>query len=219
MPSRGRRMAACRQCRARVPQNSVSAGHRRRRGHAPARQIKSSGGNFMSALPLAGHQDSRPDARAGGAAVGADAGRSRRRGDQDRAPRRRRRCARLRPALSERSRGQGEQQQLVLSLRQPQQEIGHRQYRHAGRPGHHPRTGKILRRHDGELQGRRSQALQAGLRIDQGDQPRHHLLLGDRLRPDRALRAARRLRRDPAGDGRLDERHRPYRRRARRRGR
>ena len=52
--------------------------------------------------------------------------------------------------------------------------------------------------------------------IDQGDQPRHHLLLGDRLRPDRALRAARRLRRDPAGDGRADERHRPYRRRARR---
>ena len=27
--------------------------------------------------------------------------------------------------------GQGEQQQLVLPLRQPQQEIGHRQYRHA----------------------------------------------------------------------------------------
>ncbi len=24
---------------------------------------------------------------------------------------------------------------------------------------------------------------------DQGDQPRHHLLLGDRLRPDRPLRA------------------------------
>ncbi len=55
-----------------------------------------------------------------------------------------------------------------------------------------------------------------GLRIDQGDQPRHHLLLGDRLRPDRSLRAARRLRRHPAGDGRPDERHRPSRRRARR---
>ena len=32
-----------------------------------------------------------------------------------------------------------------------------------GRPGHHPRTGKILRRDDGELQGRRSQALRARL--------------------------------------------------------
>ena len=32
-----------------------------------------------------------------------------------------------------------------------------------GRPGHRPRTGKILRRDDGELQGRRSQALPAGL--------------------------------------------------------
>ena len=162
------------------------------------------------------HQNSRSDARAGGAAVGADAGRSRRRGDQDRAAGRRRRRPRLRPALFDRPRGQGEQQQLVLSVRQPQQEIGHRQYRDPGRPGHRPRAGQILRCHDGELQGRRPQALPAGLRIDQGDQPRHHLLLGDRFRPDRALRAARRLRRDPAGDGRADERHRPYRRRARR---
>ena len=32
-----------------------------------------------------------------------------------------------------------------------------------GRPGHRPRTGKILRRDDGELQGRRSQALPARL--------------------------------------------------------
>ena len=30
-------------------------------------------------------------------------------------------------------------------------------------PGHRPRAGEILRCHDGELQGRRSQALQAGL--------------------------------------------------------
>ncbi len=162
------------------------------------------------------HQNSRSDARAGGAAVGADAGRSRRRGDQDRAAGRRRRCARLRPALPQGSRRQSEQQQLVLSVRQPQQEIGHRQHRYPARPGHRPRAGKVLRRHDGELQGRRSQALPAGLRIDQGDQSRHHLLLGDRLRADRALRATRRLRRDPAGDGRPDERHRPYRRRARR---
>ena len=32
-----------------------------------------------------------------------------------------------------------------------------------GGAGYHPRTGKILRRDDGELQGRRSQALPAGL--------------------------------------------------------
>ena len=59
--------------------------------------------------------------------------------------------------------GKAEQQQLVLSVRQPQQEIGHRQHRDPGRPGHRPRTGKVLRRDDGELQGRRSQALPAGL--------------------------------------------------------
>ena len=42
-----------------------------------------------------------------------------------------RRRARFRSALSGRSRGQAEQQQLVLSLRQPRQEVGHRQYRQA----------------------------------------------------------------------------------------
>ena len=36
--------------------------------------------------------------------------------------------------------GKAEQQQFVLSLRQPQQEVGHRQYRLARRAGHHPRT-------------------------------------------------------------------------------
>src|SRR5258708_26810568 len=41
--------------------------------------------------------------------------------------------------------------------------------------------------------------------------------LSDRFWSDRALRAARRLRRDFSGDGRPDERHRPYGRRARRR--
>ena len=170
----------------------------------------------MSALPLSGIKILDLTRVLAGPLVGADAGRSRRRSDQDRTPRRRRRRPRLRPALPEGSRGQGEQQQLVLPLRQPQQEIGHRQYRDAGRAGHRPRARQNLRRDDGELQGRRSQALPARLRIDQGHQPRHHLLLGDRLRPDRALRAARRLRRDPAGDGRPDERHRPSRRRARR---
>ena len=153
---------------------------------SPAREPRS-GGNVHVGLAPFRHQNSRSDARARRPAVGADAGRPRRRGDQDRAAGRRRRRARLRAALSGRSRGQGEQQQLVLSVRQPQQEIGHRQYRHAGGPGDHPRAGKILRRHDGELQGRRSQALQARLRIDQGRQSRHHLLLGDRLRPDRTL--------------------------------
>src|SRR5258708_16678886 len=41
--------------------------------------------------------------------------------------------------------------------------------------------------------------------------------LSDRFWSDRALRAARRLRRDFSGDGRPDERHRPYGRRAPRR--
>ena len=35
--------------------------------------------------------------------------------------------------------GQGEQQQLVLSLRQPRQEIGHRRHRQAGRAADRPR--------------------------------------------------------------------------------
>ncbi len=38
-----------------------------------------------------------------------------------------------------------------------------------------------------------NQALRPRLRDDQGDQSPHHLLLGDRLRPDRPVRAARRL--------------------------
>ena len=56
-----------------------------------------------------------------------------------------------------------EQQQLVLSLRQPQQEVGHGQYRKTGGTGDHPRTRQELRRDDGELQGRRSQALRPRL--------------------------------------------------------
>ena len=44
--------------------------------------------------------------------------------------------------------------------------------------------------------------------------PAHHLLLGDRLRPDRSLRAAGGLRRHLPGDGRVDERDRPHRWRA-----
>ena len=46
--------------------------------------------------------------------------------------------------------------------------------------------------------------------FDSRRQSRHHLLLGNRLRPDRTLRPTRRLRRDLPGDGRVDERDRPY---------
>ena len=47
--------------------------------------------------------------------------------------------------------------------------------------------------------------------------PRHHLLLDHRLRPDRAEARRRRLRLHDPGDGRPDERHRRTRRHARRR--
>ncbi len=132
-------------------------------GQVPRHKIKILRRKYHVGSATFGHQDSRPDARARRATVGADDGGSRRRGDQDRTARRRRRCARLRPALPDRPRGQGQQQQLVLSLRQPRQEIRHRQHREPRGPGDHPRTGKVLRRDDGELQGRRPQALQARL--------------------------------------------------------
>ncbi len=171
----------------------------------------------MSALPLSGIKIPGSDAGARGPVVGADAGGSRRRGDQDRAPRRRRRRPRLWSALPGRSRRQG-RTTTTRSICAP---TATRNRSPSISPSPKGRTivrelAKIRRRDDGELQGRRSQALRARLRDHQEDQPRHHLLLGDRFRPDRTLRAARRLRRDPAGDGRADERHRPHRRRARR---
>ena len=135
LPSRRSRwMGLCRQCntrRGKIVYRQVQAPV----GLLPNQKAAHFGGNLHVGFAPLGHQNSRSDARARRAAVGADAGRSRRRGDQDRTAGRRRRRARLRPALSGRSRGQGEQQQLVLSVRQPQQEVGHRQYRLAGRPG------------------------------------------------------------------------------------
>ena len=158
----GGRMASCRECRAQPHKIVYRLGFAARRDTFRAPPIKISEEVHVGSATF-GHQNSRPDAGARWSPVGADAGRSRRRSDQDRTSRRRRRRPRLRPALPDRPRGQGEQQQLVLSLRQPQQEIRHRQYRHARRAGHRPRARQNLRRDDGELQGRRSQALPAGL--------------------------------------------------------
>ena len=82
-------------------------------------------------------------------------------------------------------------------------------------PGAGARAGRRLRRLRRELQGRRHGALRAR----RGDaccalQPAPGLLLDHRLRPDRPVPRARRLRlRDP-GHGRADERHRRARRRA-----
>ena len=61
---------------------------------------------------------------------------------------------------------------------------------------------------DRELQGRRPEALRPGPGEPARAQSAPGLLLGHRLRPDRPVRAASRLRLDLPGDGRPHERHR-----------
>ncbi len=103
----------------------------------------------------------------------------------------------------------------LLSLRQPQQALG--------RPSISPsREGADLVRrlaphcrHLGrELQDRRPEEIRARLRTLARDQPGHRLLLDHRLRPDRPVREAPRLRLHDPGHGRADEHHRRARRRA-----
>ena len=65
-----------------------------------------------------------------------------------------------------------------------------------------PAGGGRLRRAGGELQGRRAGQVRAGLGAAPGEIPEADLLLDHRLRPDRPLRAAPRLRRAGPGDGR-----------------
>ena len=71
-----------------------------------------------------------------------------------------------------------------------------------------------LRRADREFQGRRARQVRPRLQEPRAGLPAADLLLGHRLRPDRALCVARRLRPDGAGHGRLHEPHRHRRRRA-----
>ncbi|CAA9253642.1 MAG: L-carnitine dehydratase/bile acid-inducible protein F, partial [uncultured Acetobacteraceae bacterium] len=147
--------------------------------------------------PAAGPPRARPDARARRAHLHPDAGRPRRRGHQDRAPRGRRRHPRLRAALrAEHAR------ERLLRGRQPQQEVGHARHRQTGGAGDRPPPARELRRAGGELQGRRAGEVRLGLGAALAEAPAPDLLLHHRLRPDRPLRAAPRLRQPHPRDGR-----------------
>ena len=133
---------------------------------------------------------------------------------QGRAARHGRRHPRLGPALAEGRRRPRHERSGLLPLRQPQQALGHHRHR--------PPEGQALVRRlaaqaDVLLENFKVGGLKAvrpRLRKPEGAQPAPHLLLDHRLRPDRPLCRARRLRLPDPGHGRADEPHRPPRRRA-----
>ena len=90
----------------------------------------------------------------------------------------------------------------------PQQEVGHLQPAHRRGPGPGPPPGRRRRRAGGELPARHAGALGPRPRRAVGDQPAARRHPGHRLRPDRPVRAARRVRLDRRGDGRHPVRHR-----------
>ena len=102
----------------------------------------------------------------------------------------------------------------LLPLRQPQQALGHPRHRRSPRARRMVR--ELARQADVVIENFKVGDLaRYGLDYDEParDQPAPRLLLDHRLRPDRPLCAARRLRlRDP-GHGRADEHHRRARRR------
>ena len=71
-----------------------------------------------------------------------------------------------------------------------------------GRPAHRAQAGETLGRADREFQSRRARQIRPRLREPHAGKSAADLLLGDRLRPGRALRAARRLRPHGARHGR-----------------
>ncbi len=86
----------------------------------------------------------------------------------------------------------------LFSLRQPRQALDRRRFHQAGRPAHRQKAGGALRRADREFQGRRARQIRPRLQEPRARQSAPDLLLGDRLRPDRAVGGARRLRSDGA---------------------
>ena len=86
--------------------------------------------------------------------------------------------------------------------------------RERGRQAHRAQARRQVGRADRELQGRRAREIRARLPEPRALLPAPDLLLGDRLRPDRAERRARRLRPDGAGHRRLHGADRRGRRRA-----
>ena len=114
--------------------------------------------------------------------------------------------------------GQRHRRVGVLRLRQPRQEIDHRrplQARRARRScASSPRAATCCSRTTSSATSRATGWATTQLKAVN---PRLDLLLGDRLRPDRAVARAPRLRLHDPGHGRADERHRRARRPARRR--
>ena len=106
-----------------------------------------------------------------------------------------------------------------FAVHQSQQAVDHGGLHAVGRPAHRARAGRHLRRRDRELQARRPERLRPRLRKPVGQQSAAGLLLDHRLRPDRSLRSAARLRLPDPGHGRAHEHHGPAGRRARRPGR
>ena len=102
----------------------------------------------------------------------------------------------------------------LFPLHQPRQALDRGRLRERGRPPHREKACRALRRADREFQGRRARQVRPRLQEPRARLPAADLLLGDRLRPERTLRHARRLRPDGAGHGRLHEPHRHRRRRA-----
>ena len=87
-------------------------------------------------------------------------------------------------------------------------------FRERGRQAHRAQARRQVRRADRELQGRRARQVRARLQEPRALLPAPGLLLGHRLRPDRAERGARRLRSHGPGHRRLHGAHRHGRRRA-----
>ena len=85
---------------------------------------------------------------------------------------------------------------------QSRQTLDRARFRERGRAAHRSQAGGALRRADREFQGRRARQIRPRLCQPEQGMPAPDLLLGHRLRPDRALCRPRRLRPDGAGHGR-----------------
>ena len=160
-------------------------------------------------------RSSRPRTRPyPGRAVGRPgAGRPGRRRRQGGALQDRRRHPRLGAALHRRQ-GRRPSRRRLFPFDQPRQALDRVRFRDRRGQAHRQKAGGALRRADRELQGRRPRQVRARLQEPRAGLPAADLLLGDRLRPGRPLRDARRLRSDGAGHGRLHVAHRDRRRRA-----
>ena len=99
----------------------------------------------------------------------------------------------------------GHQRKRLFRRREPQQAVRDARHRQARGSGAGGAADRAMRHPGGELQGRRAGEIRPGLRTAAWEISPPGLLLDHRLRPDRAVCAAPRLRQPGAGDGRGDE--------------